>query len=231
MAGHPTIGSTFALAHTGVIAPGAPRFVFGLDIGPMPVDLEWDGGRAALRLDDAAQSDVRARDRRTARGGRRASGLTEADLLADLPDPGGVVRRAVPDRAAAQPRGGRSRRQRRVGVPPVRGVHRHRPADLPLRDVGRRAPPRRSTAACSRPSSASSRIRPPAAPAVRSAAIWCATAWSAPTPPRAIVSLQGVAMGRPSRIHIAISARDGEITQVKVGGEAVLVATRRVAGR
>src|SRR5688572_21512541 len=29
MAGHPTIGSTFALAHTGVIAPRTSRFVFG----------------------------------------------------------------------------------------------------------------------------------------------------------------------------------------------------------
>ena len=45
MAGHPTIGSTFALAHSGVIKKGAQRFVFGLNIGPTPVDLEWaDGG-------------------------------------------------------------------------------------------------------------------------------------------------------------------------------------------
>jgi len=33
MAGHPTIGSTFALAHTGAISPGSSRFVFGLNIG------------------------------------------------------------------------------------------------------------------------------------------------------------------------------------------------------
>jgi trans-2,3-dihydro-3-hydroxyanthranilate isomerase len=39
-----------------------------------------------------------------------------------------------------------------------------------------------------------------------------------------ITSLQGAAMGRPSRIHIAIASQDGEITQVKVGGKAVLVA-------
>ncbi len=47
-AGHPTVGSTFALAHTGVITPGRDRFVFGLNIGPTPVDLEWDGD--ALRF-------------------------------------------------------------------------------------------------------------------------------------------------------------------------------------
>ena len=49
MAGHPTIGSTFALAHTGVIRPGLPRFVFGLGVGPIPVDLEWEGERLGLR--------------------------------------------------------------------------------------------------------------------------------------------------------------------------------------
>ena len=38
MAGHPTVGSTFALAHAGVIAPGRSRFVFGLNVGPVPVD-------------------------------------------------------------------------------------------------------------------------------------------------------------------------------------------------
>src|SRR5262249_46589657 len=41
VAGHPTIGSTFALARTGVIAPRSKRFVFGLGIGPTPVSLTW----------------------------------------------------------------------------------------------------------------------------------------------------------------------------------------------
>ena len=45
MAGHPTIGSAFALAHTGVICPVASRVVFGLGVGPVPVDLEWEGER------------------------------------------------------------------------------------------------------------------------------------------------------------------------------------------
>ena len=54
MAGHPTIGSTFALAQTGVIRPGSARFVFGLNIGPVPVDLEWNG--SALRFAWMTQS-------------------------------------------------------------------------------------------------------------------------------------------------------------------------------
>ncbi len=39
-----------------------------------------------------------------------------------------------------------------------------------------------------------------------------------------IVSRQGVAMGRASRIHISIGVADGVINDVKVGGQAVLVA-------
>lgn len=44
MAGHPTIGSTFALAKEGVIAPGRDGFVFGLGVGPTPVSLDWKAG-------------------------------------------------------------------------------------------------------------------------------------------------------------------------------------------
>jgi trans-2,3-dihydro-3-hydroxyanthranilate isomerase len=45
MAGHPTVGSTFALAAERVIAEGRRDFVFELGIGPTPVALEWQDGR------------------------------------------------------------------------------------------------------------------------------------------------------------------------------------------
>src|SRR5206468_11093009 len=48
MAGHPTIGSTFALARVGVINSERERFVFGLGIGPVPVSLEWTGDDLAF---------------------------------------------------------------------------------------------------------------------------------------------------------------------------------------
>ena len=44
-AGHPVIGSAFALADEGVIAAGRAEVVFGLGIGPTPVSLEWEAGR------------------------------------------------------------------------------------------------------------------------------------------------------------------------------------------
>jgi trans-2,3-dihydro-3-hydroxyanthranilate isomerase len=40
---------------------------------------------------------------------------------------------------------------------------------------------------------------------------------------QSMISLQGVAMGRPSRIYISIDSRDGVITRVRVGGKSVLV--------
>jgi trans-2,3-dihydro-3-hydroxyanthranilate isomerase len=43
MAGHPTVGSTFALAKEGVIKPSQREFVFGLGVGPTPVSLDWRG--------------------------------------------------------------------------------------------------------------------------------------------------------------------------------------------
>ena len=44
-AGHPVIGSTFALADDGVIKAGRKEFTFGLGIGPTLVELEWQGDR------------------------------------------------------------------------------------------------------------------------------------------------------------------------------------------
>jgi predicted PhzF superfamily epimerase YddE/YHI9 len=38
-----------------------------------------------------------------------------------------------------------------------------------------------------------------------------------------MVSLQGKAMGRPSRIHMSIDSKDATITRVRVGGKSVLV--------
>src|SRR5438105_13555965 len=46
-AGHPTIGTAFALAHTGAIKPGTAKTVFGLGVGPTDIDLEWRGGTLA----------------------------------------------------------------------------------------------------------------------------------------------------------------------------------------
>src|SRR5499427_409955 len=43
MAGHPTIGTTFALTRAGAIDRGRQKFVFGCGIGPIPVAMNWNG--------------------------------------------------------------------------------------------------------------------------------------------------------------------------------------------
>ena len=45
---------------------------------------------------------------------------------------------------------------------------------------------------------------------------------------RQMVSLQGVAMKRPSRIHISIDSSADAISRVRVGGQSVLVGTGEV---
>jgi trans-2,3-dihydro-3-hydroxyanthranilate isomerase len=47
-AGHPTIGTAFALAHAGLLKPGVVRTAFGLGVGPINLDLEWKDGRLAF---------------------------------------------------------------------------------------------------------------------------------------------------------------------------------------
>ena len=47
-AGHPTIGTAFALAHTGALKPGLARTTFGLGVGPTNLDLEWKDGKLSF---------------------------------------------------------------------------------------------------------------------------------------------------------------------------------------
>jgi trans-2,3-dihydro-3-hydroxyanthranilate isomerase len=226
MAGHPTIGSTFALAHAGAIKRGATRFVFGLNIGPVPVDLEWDGG--VLRFAWMTQLTPTfgpAIDAR--RDVAAAIGLTEADLLGDRPirevscglpflivpirSPE-AVDRAVSDASAFR------RFTESTGI------------DLPMFFFAMSGAGAAETVHSRMFAPGFGIVEDPATGSA-SGSLGCyllrhgLIAADAAT---RIVSLQGVAMGRPSRIHVDISSRDGEITQVKVGGRAVLVASGEV---
>ena len=220
MAGHPTIGSTFALVHTGVIPYGARRFVFGLNVGPTPVDLEWKDSVLAFawmtQLRPTFGPPVEARAAVAA-----AIGVTESDLVADLP-----VQEIT------------------CGTPYVLVALRDRAAvDRAFGDLAafKRLPPGLAQMAMflfavdknSSGTSVYSRMFAPdfgvmEDPATGSASgpLGCYLVQHGLVSGQAakeIVSHQGVAMGRPSRIHIAIDGRPNAITDVKVGGEAVLV--------
>ena len=233
MAGHPTVGSTFALAHVGVIEPARQRFVFGLNVGPTPVDLVWENGR--LQFAWMTQTPPSFGPPVADRGAvARAIGLGESDLAAGLPIQEvtcGVPYLLVPlrDREAVD----------RAAPPPVDlalpGVPRAHPAmlvfahDIRLKPDSTLAPDIRL-----KPDSTYSRMFAPGLgvvedPATGSAAgpLGCYLVQhrlvSGDTPQR-IVNTQGVKMGRASRIHMTITGAPDAITDVKVGGEAVLVA-------
>jgi trans-2,3-dihydro-3-hydroxyanthranilate isomerase len=235
MAGHPTVGSTFALAHLGVIAPRTSRFVFGLNVGPTPVDLEWDGDRVRCAwMTQAPPTFSRAvRDRDAVAA---ALGLRTTDLADNLPLEEvscGVPYLIVPlrdreavDRATADA----------VAMLRLPDLPRSHPAILLFaldRGVVGRVPAG-AGAAEGAPADTYSRMFAPGLgvledPATGSAAgpLGCYLVEHglvAPEQARTITNAQGVKMGRASRIAVSITGRPGAITDVKVGGQAVLVA-------
>ncbi len=226
MAGHPTVGSTFALANEGVIGPERDRLVFGLGIGPTSVSLEWAGDELVFAwmrqplpefgplIEDEDRDDVAA-----------ALGVDPGDIAPGLPiqvvSSGLSVllvpietRRAV-DAVTFE----------LAGMRPI--FARHRLDDLPVFIFSLETGHDDATAYSRMFAPAFGIPEDPAtggasgplgAYLVRHGAIPCEDTAQ-------MVSLQGVKMGRPSRVHMAISSAstDGEITSVEVGGASVLV--------
>ena len=221
MAGHPTVGSTFALAHSGVIPRGQKQFVFGVNVGPTRVDLEWEGDdlRFVWMTQARPTFGPPVADRAAAAG---AVGLREGDLAPGLPIQEvscGVPYVLMPlrDRDAVD----------RSTAPSfgfeLAGVSRAHPAILLFAHDIRL-----------KPDSTYSRMFAPGLgvvedPATGSAAgpLGCYLVEQrlvSGDDALRIVNIQGVKMARDSRIHIAVTGSPGDITDVKVGGAAVLVA-------
>jgi trans-2,3-dihydro-3-hydroxyanthranilate isomerase len=220
MAGHPTIGSTFALAKSGVITPGAKRFVFGLNIGPTPVDLEWANDALSFAWMTqrpptfgpiVSQRDVVA----------SALGL-EAKDLADLPVQ--EVSCGLPFLFVAL----RDHQTVDRATSDIAGFRRLCDAcglDLPifLFALGGPSP---SDTVYSRMFAPDFGIIEDPATGGASGPLGCYLVEHGLVSGDAaehIVSSQGVAMGRASRIHVSIGGRPGAIDRVQVGGVSVLV--------
>jgi trans-2,3-dihydro-3-hydroxyanthranilate isomerase len=221
MAGHPTIGTTFALAQTGVIPPGTPRVVLGLNIGPTPVDLEWSD--AALRFAWMTQRAPEFGEIVFDRPGVIAMlGLERRDLHPTLPVQKvscGVPYLIVPlrDRATVDKAVTDIAAVRRFAgdVPPEEGIFLFAlGAEGEETVYSRMLAPQLGVAEDPATGSAAG---PLGCYLVRHGVLTGDAA-------RSIVNAQGVAMQRPSRIHIAIEGSPAAITSVKVGGEARLVA-------
>jgi len=228
MAGHPTIGSTFALAELGVIKPRSESFVFGLGVGPTKVELTWEGSRLSFAWMDQGRPDVR----------QPVTPRPEIIRSVGL-DPAAVDATGLPIEEISC---GNS-----FTIVPVRtrAAVDAAEADLAAMRKLKSAFPGGhvgvfffSTEAAPTPHDrdvvAYSRMFAPSAGVVEDPATGSATG------PlgcylvrhglvhrdqlRDMVSLQGVAMGRPSRLHMRISQNDGgEITRVQVGGKSVRV--------
>ena len=230
MAGHPTIGTTFALADEGVIASGRDKFVFGLGVGPTTVELAW--AQAALSF---AWMDQRLPDFREPASSRadiiRAAGLDTAAVdRTNLPVEEvscgvpfifvPVATRAAVD--AAEPDMSTMKRLRsafpggHVGL----FVFSTEPVDREVTAYSRMFAPGLGVAEDPATGGASGPlgsylVKHKLAPAAGDMLSW-----------------QGVAMGRPSRIHIRITrAADGATTRVQVGGQAVRVGEGRIVAR
>jgi len=228
MAGHPTIGSTFALVEEGVIAPGQDAFVFGLGVGPTPVSLEWKDG--ALDFAWMTQKNPQFGGPIADRPGfARALGLTPEDLAAPPPQPvscgvpflfAALGSRAAVDRVAVDANG-------YAAACKASGVD-----ELPLFIFTTdRAGSSGEEAVYSRMLAPGFGITEDPATGGASGPLGCYLFQHRLVPRERlthIVSLQGVKMRRPSRIHIAIDANGEAITRVRVGGRSVLVGDGRL---
>jgi trans-2,3-dihydro-3-hydroxyanthranilate isomerase len=223
MAGHPTIGSTFALVKEGVIKTGQTDFVFGLGVGPTPVSLEWKG--TALDFAWMTQKNPQFGGQVRERSGfAHAIGVDDAALADVAPQ---VVSCGVPflfaalkTRSAAD--GVRMNLQSYGDVCRASGID-----ELPLfvfTTDGPAAPG--DEAVYSRMLAPGFGIAEDPATGGASGPLGCYL-FANNLVPRGrldhIISLQGAKMLRPSRIHISIEATGEKITRVRVGGRSVQV--------
>jgi trans-2,3-dihydro-3-hydroxyanthranilate isomerase len=222
MAGHPTVGSTFALAIEGAIPRGREQFVFELGIGPTPVALEWNAdGLAFAWMTQPLPTLGRTIGDRAALAA--SVGLEEDALARDLPVQ--VVSCGVPflfvpigTRPAVDAVTIDRRALQRVCT--VAGID-----ELPVFFFSSEPGPDGGTVY--------SRMLAPGFGIAEDPATGGASGplgsyllhhgVVSPEQAREMISLQGVAMGRPSRIHISIDGTPDRITRVRVGGQSVLV--------
>ena len=223
MAGHPTVGSTFALALAGVIPPGRRRWVFGLNVGPTPVDIDWDGGRPVFAW-MTQQKPVFGPVVADVAAASRAAGLEAGAVLATgLPVQEvscGVPFVFIPLATRAQVDAASPNLDAFDRLSASAGVDNHA-----MFVFSREAGPEGATV-YSRMFAPGLGVFEDPATGAASGPLGCYLVKHGLVPPEEagrILSLQGVKMGRPSRIHIAIGVEGGEISRVQVGGEAVLV--------
>ena len=216
MAGHPVIGSTFALARDGAIATGRTDWVFGLNVGPTPVSMIWSASRLDFAwmtqrnpefgptFDDtarvAAALGVREDD-------IRATGLPVQEVSCGMPFvfvP--LVTRAAVDSAVPD--------ARLLDFEAYLFTTERAGASDSAITYSRMFAPMLGVAEDPATGGASG---PLGSYLVRYSLVKADQA-------RSILNLQGVKLGRPSYIHVSIESSGRDISRVRVGGKSVFVA-------
>ena len=223
MAGHPVIGSTFALAELGVIKKGQASFVFGLGVGPTKVELTWEGDGLSFAWMDQKTPEFR----------EPASPRTEIIRSIGL-DPAAVD-------ATGQPIEEVSCGNAFLLIPvKTRAAVDAAEADLAAMRRLKSAFPGGHVGALfftmdtlDPNVTVYSRMFAPSAGVVEDPATGSAAGPLGSylvkyglvhrNEMQDMVNLQGVAMGRPSRLHMRIAEEEGAITRVQVGGKSVRV--------
>ena len=224
-AGHPTIGTAYVLAREGLIPVGTERVVLGEGIGPVPVELEWEGDELDFAWMHQLEPTFGESVEDTA-SVAEALGLEAGDIAPDLPiqevSCGStflilpIASRAAVDRAVVD-------RARMVSVLEAVGVARRglflysaEPADdgatVYSRMLGLNGYEDPATGSASGPLGAYL-VHHGVVPEDEG---------------DAILSRQGVAMGRPSRVYIDIGVEGGAINRVRVGGATAFVGEANV---
>jgi trans-2,3-dihydro-3-hydroxyanthranilate isomerase len=223
VAGHPTIGSTFALARSGIIDRTRASFVFGLGVGPTPVSLTWKGEDLSFVWMTQGLPTFSGPIADPARAAAALS-LSPA-AVAGTGHPIQIVSCAVP--FLFVPLTTRSAVDNAIVKPDV--------LDILLSDAKASAhgvfifsaqPGGKKSTVYSRMFAPELGITEDPATGIASGPLGCYLVRHrivSPDKAKAMVSLQGAKMGRPSYVHISIDAdKNGKIGGVRVGGEAVL---------
>jgi trans-2,3-dihydro-3-hydroxyanthranilate isomerase len=229
-AGHPTIGTAFALAHAGVLKAGIARTTFGLGVGPINLDLDWKDGRLAF----AWMTQLKPTFGKTVTDGAALAAALGLDATTSMvrlkPDTTGdmipagqevncgsnffivplatrkAVDAAVLDRAKVD------------AVFAAAGIQRRGIYVFSVENTGD------GVTAYSRMLPSGGIEDPATGSAVGPAGCVAAKYGFVPRDRiGAMTFLQGVFARRPSRLHVKVAMSGGEVTSVQVGGASVVV--------
>ena len=217
-AGHPTIGTAFALAHAGVLKPGLARTTFGLGVGPINLDLEWKDGRLAF----AWMTQLKPTFGKTVTDGASLAAALGVDALDGRAPAQEVncgsnffivplatrkaVDAAVIDRAKVD------------AVFAAAGIQRRGLYAFSVENTGD------GNTAYSRMLPSGGIEDPATGSAVGPAGCFAARYGFVPRERiGAMTFLQGVLAKRPSRLHVKVAMSGAEVTGVQVGGASVVV--------